>query len=181
MVLDPVILTEGQGRDYRLPRTPIKDSERRGARFEARFGAGATELDALEALHPGELARIVSREIERFIDPDHARAFFVAVEEHKDVLHRISAEVHDYYIDEIDDLEREYSELVERFGSFSTRAESVFERIADHLTDVDVPHFDPPAPRALDDPAAPMFDAKRDYLTQISHYHAWQGRGEGVS
>ena len=181
VTLDPVVLTEEQCRDYRLPRTPIKDSERRGARFEARFGSGATELDALGALHPGELARIVSQQIERFIDPDHAPAFFVAVEEHKDVLHRISAEVHDYYIDEIDDLEREYSELVERFGSFSTRAESVFERIADRLTDVEVPHFDPPAPRAPDDPVAPMFDARRDYLTQIAHYHAWQGRGEGVS
>ena len=93
VTLDPVVLTEEQCRDYRLPRTPIKDSERRGARFEARFGAGATELDALEALHPGELARIVSREIERFIDPDQARAFDVAVGEHKDALFQISAEV----------------------------------------------------------------------------------------
>ncbi len=181
ITLDPVVLTEVQCRDYRLPRTPIKESERRGARFEARFGAGATELDALEALHPGELARIVSKQIERFLDPDAARAFFVAVGEHKDALRQISAEVHDHYIDEIDDLEREYSELVERFGSFSTRAESVFERIADHLADVEFPHFDPPAPRPRDDPAAPMFDAKRDYLTQIAHYHAWQGRGEGAA
>jgi hypothetical protein len=181
VTLDPVVLTEEQCRDYRLPRTPIKDSERRGARFEARFGAGATELDALEALHPGELARIVSGQIERYIDPDHARAFFVAVGEHKDALRQISAEVHDHYIGEVDDLEREYSELVERFGSFRTRAESVFERIADQLTDVEVPHFDPPAPRPPDDPAAPMFDARRDYLTQIAHYHAWQGRGEGAS
>ena len=41
--------------------------------------------------------------------------------------------------------------------------------------------FDPPAPRPPDDPAAPMFDARRDYLTQIAHYHAWQGRGEVAS
>jgi hypothetical protein len=180
VTLNPVVLTEEQCRDYRLPRTPIKESERRGARFEARFGAGATELDALEALHPGELARIVSEQIERFIDPDAARAFFVAVGEHKDVLRQISAEVHDHYIDEIDDLEREYSDLVARFGSFSTRAEQVFERIADHLADVEFPDFDPPAPRAPDDPAAPMFDARRDYLTQIANYHKWQGRGEGA-
>jgi len=180
VTLDPVVLTEEQCRDYRLPRTPIKDSERRGARFEARFGAGATELDALEALHPGELARIVSEQIERFIDPDHARAFYVAVGEHKDALFLISAEVQEQYSDAIAGLQCEYSELVERFGSFRARAESVFERIADHLVDVDVPYFDPPAPRAPDDPAAPMFDAKRDYLTQITHYHAWQGRGEGA-
>ena len=181
VTLDPVVLTEEQCRDYRLPRTPIKDSERRGPRFEARFGAGATELDALEALHPGELARIVSRQIERFIDPDQARVFYVALQDHNEKLRQISAGVHEHYSDEIDDLEREYAELVERFGSFRTRAESVFERIADHLTDVEVPHFDPPAPRPPADPVAPMFDARRDYLTQIEHYHAWQGRGEGRS
>jgi len=33
-------------------------------------GSGATELDALEALHPGELERILVAEIERFHNPD---------------------------------------------------------------------------------------------------------------
>ena len=51
----PIILTHKQCKKYRLPRTPIKETERRAAHFEARFGEGATELDALEALHPGEL------------------------------------------------------------------------------------------------------------------------------
>jgi phage host-nuclease inhibitor protein Gam len=32
------------------------------------YGAGATELDALEALHPGELHRILVAEIERNYD-----------------------------------------------------------------------------------------------------------------
>ena len=53
---------------YRLPRTPIKATERRAARFEERFGAGATELDALEALHPGVLRDILVAEIERYYD-----------------------------------------------------------------------------------------------------------------
>ena len=54
----PVVLTEEQCIEYRLPRIPIKASEHRGAKFEERFGEGMTELDALEALHPGELQRI---------------------------------------------------------------------------------------------------------------------------
>jgi hypothetical protein len=49
-----VLLTKEQCEEYRLPRSPIKESERRAARFEERFGEGTTELDALEALHPGE-------------------------------------------------------------------------------------------------------------------------------
>ena len=64
----PVVLTPDQCVQYRLPRVPLKASEKRAANFEARFGEGATELDALEALHPGELRRILVREIERYYD-----------------------------------------------------------------------------------------------------------------
>jgi hypothetical protein len=67
----PIILTHAQCVQYRLPRTPIKATDLRGGRFEQRFGEGATELDALEALHPGEFARIVRREILRYWNPDH--------------------------------------------------------------------------------------------------------------
>jgi hypothetical protein len=48
--IKPLLLTEDQVQRYRLPRTPIKESERRAEKFEAVFGTGATELDALEAL-----------------------------------------------------------------------------------------------------------------------------------
>ena len=58
--LDPIVLLPRAVRASTGCRgRPIKETERRGALFESRFGAGATELDALEALHPGELARIV--------------------------------------------------------------------------------------------------------------------------
>ena len=66
----PIVLTHDQCVEYRLPRAPIKETEKRGARFEKRFGEGATELDALEALHPGELRRILEREIGRYLEPE---------------------------------------------------------------------------------------------------------------
>jgi hypothetical protein len=66
--LYPIALTYDQCIEYQLDRTPIKDSERRKEAFEGRYGIGATELDALEAQHPGELARLVEREILRFYD-----------------------------------------------------------------------------------------------------------------
>jgi hypothetical protein len=66
--LIPVVLTHDQCVQYKLPRIPIKESERRAAKFEARFGEGATELDALEALHPGELERILVEHIHRYYD-----------------------------------------------------------------------------------------------------------------
>ncbi len=69
VTLNPLILTEQQCREYRLPRTPIKESERRKDRFEEKFGAGATELDALEALHPGEMGKLLEEELDRYLDP----------------------------------------------------------------------------------------------------------------
>jgi hypothetical protein len=54
--LRPVVLTYDQCVRYRLPRTPLKETERRAARFEERFGGGGTELDALEALRPAAAA-----------------------------------------------------------------------------------------------------------------------------
>ncbi len=39
VTLNPLILTEQQCREYRLPRTPIKESEKRRNRFEEKFGA----------------------------------------------------------------------------------------------------------------------------------------------
>ena len=54
----------------KLPRTPIKEKEKRKEGFEYRHGTGATELDALEALHKGEMARIIKEIILPYIDID---------------------------------------------------------------------------------------------------------------
>jgi hypothetical protein len=53
--LTPLALTAAQALHYNLPRIPIKDSDLSKAKFEAEYGVGATELDALEALYPGDL------------------------------------------------------------------------------------------------------------------------------
>ncbi len=47
----PVVLTLDQVQYYQLPRTPIKETERRRGGFEGRYGEDAVELDALEALY----------------------------------------------------------------------------------------------------------------------------------
>jgi len=68
--LFPLVLTAGEVQAYRLPRLPIKESERRRSGFEQGYGEGATELDALEAISSGTLARIVVEAVERYYDPD---------------------------------------------------------------------------------------------------------------
>jgi hypothetical protein len=53
---------------YRLPGIPTKEGDSRAKSFIERFGDRATELDALEALHPGELAKIVREALEPYSD-----------------------------------------------------------------------------------------------------------------
>ena len=71
--LTPLFLTAEQIAEYNLPRKPIKASEKRAGKFREAHGAGAVELDALEALHPGEMARILEQAILEYYDRDIAR------------------------------------------------------------------------------------------------------------
>ena len=66
--LTPIALTAEQAACYDLPRAPIKESNLGRASFEERHGAGAVELDALEALRPGELARLLRAAAEPYVD-----------------------------------------------------------------------------------------------------------------
>jgi hypothetical protein len=66
--LRQVVLTKEQCVEYKLPRTPIKDTDKRKDGFENRHGSGATELDALEALRPGELKKLITNELEQYFD-----------------------------------------------------------------------------------------------------------------
>jgi hypothetical protein len=84
--LIPLMLTAEQCREYDLPRTPIKDTEKRKDKFEDRHGLGATELDAMEALHPGEMAKIIEREIEPYFD---AQAWSAAIQKNREIQERV--------------------------------------------------------------------------------------------
>lgn len=181
VMLDPIVLTPEQCERYRLPRTPLKETERRAAKFEKRFGQGATELDALEALHPGELARIVGQEVCRYIDP----TLFSRVREvnwrYWQEVQRVENEVLKEY--DIADIQRRYDELK---GAFKAGAEALEEetrelwpQIAQDLQ-ASIPAFDPedmPEPRPVSSPDEPLFDSSRSYLDQIDVYRRWQGRG----
>jgi hypothetical protein len=82
--LVPLVLTAEQIAHYALPKSPIKESNPGREQFEERHGEGAVELDALEALHPGALGRIVEEAIRRYRAP--ARRLRNAVRRKEDEL-----------------------------------------------------------------------------------------------
>jgi hypothetical protein len=65
-----IALTHQQCLEYQLPRSPMDRKECYKGRFEEKFGEGATELDALEALRPGVLADIVKEALRPYFDED---------------------------------------------------------------------------------------------------------------
>ena len=104
-------LTVEQVAQYRLPKVPIKDSERRKASFETKNGEGAVELDALEALHPNELARIVNAALDRFEDLTLERRRANAAGAVRQRLRAIELGVRDRYVDELAGIEAAFNSL----------------------------------------------------------------------
>ncbi|MGH7056418.1 MAG: hypothetical protein ACREFZ_00860 [Acetobacteraceae bacterium] len=61
-------LTLAQVRAFELPSTPLKETERRADKWREAMGHEQTEIDAMLALHPGELDRIAREAVAPFHD-----------------------------------------------------------------------------------------------------------------
>jgi hypothetical protein len=183
------VLTPEQCEQYDLPRTPLKEGERRATKFEARFGHGATELDALEALYPGELRRILVAEIERFINPEFGVEWSEYVEEVQERLDVITEEVTDRLIEgdeeDDDDSGAVYGLLQEKFEALRELEDEVGvawtawnERVTEALTEAteDFEPGDAPVPPDADEWVEPLFESSRDYMHQMEAYRAWKGQ-----
>jgi hypothetical protein len=173
-----VALTYEQCQRYRLPRTPIKDGEKRAAGFEARFGEGATELDALEAIHPGELERILKEEIDRYYDHDlDGRIADVAADMQAD-LDRISRDVHRRYAKELTALAKERDVHERALKKFASKVEQTLgEMRADLEAEAPDPN-DADWPECVegDEDPDPLFDSNRSYVEQIDRYKLHQDK-----
>jgi hypothetical protein len=166
-----VALTHDQCRQYRLPRTPLKDGERRTADWQQRYGEGATELDALEALHPGELRRILEAEILRYYDPDLEGDIEASAGDLDDQIEAANNEVGAEYAERIAALESECALLEQR-------RKSLFDEMETSLVDrePDICDVEWPAPADGDEADDPLFDSFRDYVEQIDRYKRHQGK-----
>jgi hypothetical protein len=177
--LHSIVLTPAQIAAFGLPRVPIKETERRRAKFEERHGEGAVELDALEALHPGELGRIVAGEIARFRDDTLEQRLREAKSLVRAALWPIERQVHAQHEDALARLRGEYDDIAERMDEWRRRVRAVQTAIAADLEDA-MPEIAPvPAPQAAiaDEPEA-LFDSRRSYAEQL---FAYKRHGNGIN
>lgn len=155
-----VTLTAEQVYTYNLPRIPIKDTERRAEKFENVFGVGATELDALEALHPGALADIVTDAMAPYWS-DEAKAELDSLEEQlqTELDEKVNA-ITDKYKKELDAIRGLVQEL---------------KQIKIDLEDYTLDTFEP----LTDEDEDWLFDSQRDYLEQLQMYKLFKA-GEAL-
>ena len=195
--LDSLILTPEQVEEYSLPRIPIKDSDRRKGNFEAIHGTGAVELDALEALHPGELARIVERSIRGFRDEELIWKVDDAREEAEEQLSEIFGEHFSAHQTQLEAIREEVAEISESYqerleeldnrlqaelAPYRARLLSLRQAIQDDLLEDVVPELpDLPAPEALPEGSGWLFDSRRDYLEQLTVYKQHQNGARGAA
>jgi hypothetical protein len=189
LTIDHVVITPDQIAEYQLPRVPIKETDLRAAGFEARNGEGAVELDALEALHPGELEAVVRRAAAPYIDTDLARRI---ARERREVVEQIQAtwdEASEPVREEMERLTGEVTRIVERYRPD-------LEQLAVNLTGELAPYrerlaqlreqtdevarstpFDPGVRPEPDEPDVDrdgglVYDSRRGWVDQLEAFHA---------
>jgi hypothetical protein len=179
--LIPIVLTHDQCVEYELPRTPLKAGEKRKEKFEDRYGAGATELDALEALHPGTLAGMVSQAVLRFYDDTLVTRTRAVAEPIEVRMEEVSQAAQDRHSDEIDRLQEEFEQIVsdyaEACAEWEAKAQPLWDTIADEI-EVEIKEImadvEWPEPEEADEYDDPLYDSTRDYVDQIENYKMFQ-------
>ena len=178
----PVVLTLDQVQYYRLPRTPIKETERRRLGFENRHGEGAVELDALEALYPGELQTVLSGYLNCYYDLtlDNRVAEARAVLERD--LGSVWHQVVEGFAPDLNALRAEYEQLQREYAgrmtSYSERLQGLWQTMKSEL-DLSVPqleYYPLPHPLYAEEIGDGLYNSERDYLEQLEAYKEFQGK-----
>jgi len=130
-----VALTPDHVREHDLPSTPLKDTERRGDKWQAAMGVQQTEIDALASLRPELLQRIARDAIAPFYDSDLDR---LVDEARQDWIDRAITIVLDGM--DVDRMARIRAEATEKLDAMREQIAELNEQLQ-----IDVDEFDLPA------------------------------------
>jgi hypothetical protein len=197
----PLVLSRKQVEHYELPLSEIKESEKRGSAFEERDGKGSCELDAMEALFPGELPRLSKQAFGHFFDAELEPSCDEVEEQIRDVIDEKAQEVAKKYASRYRALNDKYDAVVEEFKErvqgINEERQELWDEWVDELEEikpnVDDEQYARPEPDDADldvvvtlpavkgKPATELrlpvlFHSRRSYLLQLAFYHRYQGR-----
>jgi hypothetical protein len=161
MEMHRVGLVPDQVREYGLPSTPLKDTERRGDKWVQAMGVQQTEIDALAALQPDVLTQMARDAIAPFFDSTlDARRLRIA---------RQWREAAQQAVDEQggEQLDQLRVDAADRLTEIRDRLGEIAEEIhidADMFDLPDVPEL--PVPELDGDRPDPLFDSRWDFAEQ---------------
>lgn len=189
VLLLPIALTQDQVKEHSLPPIPIKETDRRQAGFLEKYGVeGATELDALEALHPGALAQIIRRSIAPYRDNSIDREIFGAGDHAVDCTDPAWSEVSEEHRQQLKQLKARTAGILRSYQTDLTRLrdsmqleiepikrdlESLRLAIKNKFVELECDLPDrPKSSLSLPSRFDGLFDSRRGYLDQIAFYKA---------
>jgi hypothetical protein len=175
--LQPIVLTPEQVAKYNLSDLAIFDED---------TGEEKVELDALEALHPGELGEIVEREIRELRDETLRRRYRQASREADAAVEEALEEALGDELEELEEIRDEARPIVARYqrllarlslrmerelGDLPERLEAARHAIEEKASSLEPDLPERPEPEMGDDEDDDwLFDARRDYLDQLLRY-----------
>lgn len=194
IALTPLVMTREQVIEYKLPRIPVEEKDRRKAHFEEQYGRGAVELDALEALYPGEFERIVAEALAPYRDDDLSDALAEAEQEAQESADDSWSEATGPFVSDLANLEKSVTKIVDRYrGPVDKLRDALAGELAPLQDQMEVLQHAiinardalavelPDRPEAeLDDPdeSGWLFHSDRDYFDQLAVYKARRGKAE---
>jgi hypothetical protein len=132
--LQPIILTEEQTKEYKLPRTPVKPSEKMKEKWEEKHDEGATELDALEALYPGVFKKIVEDAITPYRDMELEQELSDSADEAQDTVDNEIEEIWKKYDESLRKLAKE---VIEVSAKYREETEPIKERYKKEMAPIE--------------------------------------------
>jgi gas vesicle protein len=166
-------------------------------------GTNKTEIDALEALHPGELRRILAERIEELQDPDLGQKIQDTKAEAQESVRDQVNSIMEEHREKLEEIQREAEEVVDRYRRYyrmlgekmAERYRKLGERYERHIADlkeeaeqehgeienalesleVDLPELPEAEVNGAEDTDRWLFDSRRDFLDQTLRFRRAKG------
>lgn len=189
VLLKPIVLTREQVLKYNLPPIPIKETDKRQNNFLERYGVqGATELDALESLHPGELRKIIIDAAVPYLDSEIRQRIRQAGDDAAELAREAWLGTVENYVAPLKRLASQAREIAERYqervDALQQAMEADLAPVRDGIESLRrdiktaMEEFDPDLPEhprselTLPGEFDGLFDSRRNYLAQLAYYKA---------
>ena len=170
-------LTIDHVHDFNLPSTPLKETEKRADSWREVWGVEQTEIDALAALRPDDLRRIVLEAIAPFYDETLAQRTATAREEWREMAADMLAEHPDYQA-ALDAIAAAREDALTAVDALHNAQRQAFNQ----LDSWEPPKFQVPIAEILQAPPPPLFSTEDDFTTaslRLKDRKALLGEGGG--